>query len=105
MTESEKIALRKLKGLLQNKFKLVDIRLYGSKIHGTATAESDVDVMIELEEYNPQIESEIDEAVFQLNLEHDCFISAIIFGRREVEEGPLGESPIYKVIQKEGVLI
>ena len=105
MTESEKIALRKLKGLLQNKFELIDIRLYGSRIHGTATAESDVDVMIELEEYNPQIESEIDEAVFQLNLEHDCLISAIIFGRREVEEGPLGESPIYKVIQKEGVLI
>ena len=105
LTENEKIALRKLKEVLQNEYQLVDFRLYGSKIHGTATPESDIDIMIEIEEYTAQIESEIDEVVFQLNLEHDCFISAILFGRREIEEGPLGESPIYKVIQKEGVLI
>jgi len=61
--------------------------------------------MIELDEYTPLIESEIDEVVFQLNLEYDCFISTIIFGRREIEESPLDESPIYKVIQKEGVRI
>ena len=105
LRENEKNALTKLKQVLQEKYGLIDFRLYGSKIHGTATPESDIDIMIEIEEYTAQIESEIDEVVFQLNLEHDCFISAILFGRREIEEGPLGESPIYKVIQKEGVLI
>lgn len=105
LRENEKNALTKLKNVLQEKYELIDFRLYGSRVHGTATPESDIDVMIELEEYNPQIESEIDEVVFQLNLEHDCFISTILFGRRELEEGPLRESPIYKVIEKEGVRI
>ena len=105
LRENEKNALTKLKQVLQEKYGLIDFRLFGSKIHGTATPESDIDLMIEIEEYNPQIESEIDEVVFQLNLEHDCFISTILFGRKELEEGPLGESPIYKVIEKEGIRI
>jgi hypothetical protein len=34
---------------------------------------------------------------------HDAFISAVIFGKKEIEEGPLSESPIYKVCKREGV--
>jgi hypothetical protein len=30
-------------------------------------------------------------------------ISALVFGKDEIEEGPMSESPIYKVIQREGV--
>ena len=40
---------------------------------------------------------------YQINLEHDVFISALVFGKDELEEGPMSESPIYKVIQMEGV--
>jgi hypothetical protein len=36
-------------------------------------------------------------------LAHDCLISVVIFGRRELEEGALGESPLYKRILAEGV--
>ncbi len=103
--ENEKIALLKLKEALQEKFKLIDFRLFGSKAHGAATAESDIDVMIEIEDYNPVVESEIDDLVFKINLEHDCFISTVLFGREEIEEGPLSESPLYKVIKREGVRI
>ncbi len=103
--ENEKIALLKLKEALQEKFKLIDFRLFGSKANGAATAKSDIDVMIEIEDYNPVVESEIDDLVFKINLEHDCFISTVLFGREEIEEGPLSESPLYKVIKREGVRI
>jgi hypothetical protein len=39
----------------------------------------------------------------RINLEHDVFISALVFGKDELEEGPMSEAPIYKIIQKEGV--
>jgi len=38
-------------------------------------------------------------------LAYDCLISVVIFSRWEVEEGPLSESPLYKRILKEGVLL
>lgn len=41
----------------QNKEQLVDLRHYGSKFHGRATPESDIDVLIEMKGYPPLIES------------------------------------------------
>ena len=38
--------------------------------------------MIELAEYNSSIASEIDDIIFEINLAHDAFISAVIFGKR-----------------------
>jgi len=105
LLENEKNALKKLKKTLEERCGLIDFRVFGSKARGDAAPESDVDVMIEIEDYNPSTESAIDEIVFKINLEFDCFISAVIFGRRELEEGPLGESPLYRVIEKEGIAV
>jgi predicted nucleotidyltransferase len=103
--ENEKAALTRLKTVLSERFKLLDFRVYGSKARGEASTDSDIDVMVKLEKYTPEIESAIDNLVFDVNLAHDCFISVVIYSRKELEEGPLGESPLYKVIEKEGIAI
>ncbi|MBU0600711.1 nucleotidyltransferase domain-containing protein [bacterium] len=105
LKKNERIALRNLKEMLSQKFKIVDFRLFGSKARGEDTPESDIDVMVEVEKITSEIESQIDDIVFKINLEKDTFMSIIIFGRDEIEEGPMSESPIYKIIQKEGVQI
>jgi hypothetical protein len=38
----------------------------------------------------------------EINL-NEPFISTILFSKREIEEGPMSESPIFKTIQREGV--
>jgi predicted nucleotidyltransferase len=105
LLDSERTALAELKRKLEERFELIDFRIFGSKARGDAAPDSDIDVMIEIEDYTPVSESEIDDIVFKVNLEHDCFISVVIFGRREIEEGPLGESPLYRVIEREGVKV
>ncbi len=105
LPENERAALAKLKKALEERFGLIDFRIYGSKARGEAAPESDIDVMIEIEDYNPTTESAIDELVFKINIDNDCFISVVIFGRRELEEGPLGESPLYRVIEREGIKV
>jgi len=105
LTSLENKAVVELKETLKKKYRLLDFRIYGSKARGDATPDSDIDIMIELDEFTPAIESAIDDLVFDINLAHDCFISTIIFSKKELEEGPLGESPIYKRIEKEGVEI
>ena len=61
-------------------------------MRGEESPESDIDVMIEVENYTPEVEALIDELVFEINLNHDCLISAVIFGSKELHEGPLRES-------------
>ncbi len=54
---NEKKALKELQKSLQNNYGLVDFKLYGSKSIGTDQPESDLDVMIFLEDLSPEIES------------------------------------------------
>jgi hypothetical protein len=79
---------------LQNNYSPVDFRLYGSKSKGTDQPESELDVMIILEDLSPEFESEIDNLIFEINLKYDCLITSLYFSRYELEYGALFESPI-----------
>ncbi len=105
LNENEEKAVLSLKKLLKERFHILDFRIFGSKARGDASPDSDIDIMIEVEEYTSAVESAIDDLVYETNLAHDCFISTVIFGKRELEEGPLGESSLYKIIEKEGVRV
>lgn len=103
LSGNEEKALKELREELTAKYPVTDIRLYGSKARGEERPDSDLDVMIEIPDYDHAMVAEIDDIVYRINLEHDVFISALFFGRDELEEGPMSESPIYKIIQREGV--
>jgi predicted nucleotidyltransferase len=103
LAENEGRALKRLREELFAKYPIIDFRLYGSKARGEGRPDSDLDVMIELPDYDRAMVDEIDDIVYRINLEHDVFISALVFGKDELEEGPMSESPIYKVILREGV--
>ena len=103
ISPKEKQALAALRSELQDKYQIVDVKVFGSKARGTDTVESDLDVMIVLEDLSPAIESEIDDLIFEINIEYSCLITALFFGREELERGPLTESPVYKKILQEGI--
>ena len=100
---NEKKALDVLKTALTETYTLLDFKIYGSKAKGTDLPDSDLDVMIILEDHSATIESQIDDLIFDIKLKYDCFITAIYFSRKELEVGSLSESPIYKKIQQEGI--
>ena len=100
---NEKKALNALKIGLYKRYELIDLKIYGSKAKGFDTPESDLDVMVVLKNLTPLIESEIDDLIFEINIENDCLITAIFFDQEELEVGPLSESPIYKKITQEGI--
>jgi predicted nucleotidyltransferase len=103
LNENEKKAVEALKSRLEERFEVRDMRLFGSKVRGQAGPDSDVDIMIELPKRSLEIESEIDDIAFEVNLRNDSFITTIVFGQDELQQGPMKESPIYKTIRKEGI--
>jgi len=105
MKSNEQAALAELKKEIEKTHRLVDYRIFGSKARGDDSTESDIDVMVEVENYTSDIETLIDDLVFEINLEYDCLISVLIFGSNELQEGPLRQSPIYRSINREGVRI
>ena len=100
-----KKALSVLRASLLEKYSVLDLKLYGSKVKGTDVEGSDLDIMIVLEDFTTSVESEIDDLIFDINLNHDCLIIPLFFSREELEVGPLSESPIYKKILQEGITL
>ena len=103
ISPNEKEALKTLKARLLDSYRVLDLRIYGSKARGTDVEDSDLDIMIVIEDHSSSVESEIDDLVFEINLQYDCLITPLIFTRDELEGGPLAESPIYRKIQQEGI--
>jgi predicted nucleotidyltransferase len=103
LSENEERALKQLCDTLSARYSIIDIRLYGSRARGEGGPDSDLDVMIEIPDYDRSIADGIDDIIYRVNLEHDVFISALVFGRDELEDGPMSEAPIYKAIQREGI--
>jgi uncharacterized protein len=103
LADNEQRALKLLRGQLFGKYPIVDFRLFGSKARGEGKPDSDLDVMIEIPVNDAAIVADIDDIIYRINLDHDVLISAVIFGSDEIEDGPMSESPIYKVIQDEGI--
>jgi len=101
---NESKALNSLKIELNKRYDLLDLKIYGSKAKGLDTPDSDLDVMVVLKNLTPLIESEIDDLIFEINIENDCLITAIFFDQEELEVGPLSESPIYRKISQEGIV-
>ncbi|MCG2722048.1 MAG: nucleotidyltransferase domain-containing protein [Thermodesulfovibrionales bacterium] len=105
LSENERAAILRFKEVLTEKYNILDFCIFGSKARGDASPESDIDIMIEIEDYRPEIESKIRDIAFEINLDHDCLITTTIFSKKELEEGPLSESPLYKTIEMEGMRV
>lgn len=103
MKESDRAAVLALKQRLQQRFGQVELVLFGSKARGDDAPDSDIDVLIVLESVTARAESEIDDLIYDMDLAYDCVISAVVFSRRELAEGPLRQSPLLRVIEREGV--
>lgn len=105
LTENEQSALFQLKKMVSDHYHLRDFKLFGSKAQGLDVVGSDIDIMIELEEVTPEINAQIADLVFEINLANDCFISPVLFSSQELNQGPMDQSPLYRAIQKHGIAL
>ncbi len=82
------------------------IVLYGSQARGQATPESDVDMLILLtSEVSSQEQSRIHDRLYEIGLECDMVISAMIKSIPHWERPISKATPLYQAIQKEGILV
>jgi predicted nucleotidyltransferase len=103
LSDKEKKAIQELRSKLSKSYEIFDFRVFGSKVRGNDMTDSDIDIMILLEKIDPEIESEIDDMIFEINLKYDCLINTVFFSRVELDDGPYSESPIYKKAMNEGI--
>lgn len=102
---NEKEALIELRDILQQKYPISDIKLFGSKAKGVDNKESDLDVLIITDKMNWAIEKNLYEICFEISLKYDVLISPIIFTEEEVKNRFIKATPFYQNVEREGISI
>ena len=102
MTFEDKVGLvsKRFKQIIEKKYSILDIKLFGSAARGDISRSSDIDITVKLPKVNRAIEEELFDIAYDLELEHDCIIDVIVITEK------MGNSiPLYQNIEEEGITI
>ena len=102
MTNEYKIRLitKQFKQKIKKKYTILEMKLFGSSARLEQEKESDIDIMVKLPKVNREIEEDLFDMAYDLELEHDCQIDVIVWSEEFNHT-----IPFYKNIEKEGIAI
>jgi predicted nucleotidyltransferase len=100
---NERAALAELKSGLARQFKLVELRLFGSKARGDSNSESDIDVLIVLEDCDWETRKAVSALCFETSLEYDVVIIPVVYTRAKRDSPFTRATPFYLSVAREGV--
>jgi predicted nucleotidyltransferase len=93
-----------LKREISRKYVLIAMRVFGSTARGDRSAESDIDVFVHLPRVNRDIEEDLFDIAYGIELKYDCLIDLIILGDENLTN--MRDQPsIYRNMMKEGIAV
>ena len=103
MTAEDQEIAQELRQRLAHGVKVEEFRVFGSRVRGEATPDSDLDIYLVVTELTPALRRWIDEIAWEVGFERDRVISTLVTTRRELEQGPFGAQPVLRTIEREGI--
>lgn len=106
LTQQLQDALLTARDRITAEFTVDSIVLFGSVARGTADQESDVDLLIVLNEQpDHKVRNRISHLLFEINLEYDTNLTCLVVDRQSWEYGLFSVLPIHTAIKREGIAI
>jgi hypothetical protein len=106
MKALDQIIVARFKEKVSERLALRQIILFGSRAKGDADPDSDMDVIVVLEDpVDRQAEDWVSECAWQAGFEHGVVVAPITFGRKEWEEGPERYSLLALAAERDGVTL
>ena len=105
LTPNELAALRKLKATLARDFPLVELRLFGSKARGDSDKESDIDVLVVLEEYDWDTRMAVVDLCTDISIDYGVLLVPVLYSRAEYGSDLTKITPFYQAVAREGLPI
>lgn len=106
LTDSDRAIIQEFKdGLDERGVRFHEIIAYGSRARGDATSESDLDLLVVVEDKSPETRDAIENCAWQVGFDREIYIQPVIKRRKDIEEGPEYESLFMIAIREDGVRV
>lgn len=99
----ERNIIEKFKHLLSKKTQVDQIVLFGSRARGDAAPDSDMDILVIVDNPTDEIEEYISTCAWEAGFEDGMVIVPVVFAKKDWETGPEKFSLLAQAIEKEGV--
>jgi uncharacterized protein len=83
--------------------KVLALNLFGSKATGRDTPESDIDVLVLVDEASVALEDEVLRIAFDINLAHDVYISPRVVGKATIEDPVWANTMFIRAAVRNGI--
>lgn len=80
-----------------------DIRLFGSKLRGDDTPDSDIDVLVIVSRLDRGVRDAVIDVAFDVNLRHDVYISPRVIPEHVFRDPVWKLTPFIQTLEREGV--
>ena len=103
MTKEDRKIFKEFTDRVHERFSDARVWAFGSRARGTATWESDFDMLIVLSEVDQTIDRWIRNIAWEVGFENARVITTILLDKVQFENGPMSESAIVDNILREGI--
>lgn len=105
LTEAEQQALVRFKNALEPLLgeNLLSLRLFGSRVRGEGTEESDLDVLVVVQKKNRALCRRIVEESLEVDLAYGTNLAPTILSAEEYRQNQESGTPFYQNIERESV--
>ncbi len=104
MKDIERSILEKFRSLLLERVQVYKIILFGSRARGDAQEDSDMDVLVILDEpITPGVRDAVSDCAWEAGFDAGVVVASVAFTREEWEEGPEYYSPFAESVRSEGI--
>ncbi len=105
LAPNEQAAIRRYIAGIRERFPegVLSVTLFGSKARGDASAESDIDLLVLVDEESREIRSELWRIASDVSLEHNVVLSVRVFAQSRWAETRRIRLPLYRAIVADGI--
>ncbi len=103
MNDQDKQLLRHLTKRIRKKYPNAQVRAFGSRARGDASADSDFDVCIILETMTPEDRRIVSDIAWEIGFDANTLVSTIVFSKTEFLQQQRPGNPLITNILREGI--
>lgn len=99
----DRSVLEKFAATIRRDFPDAEIWAFGSRVRGNASADSDLDVCVVVDNFNEAVDKKIIEAAWETGFDNDIVISTVTYSKQDFRNGAVSSSPFIKSILLTGI--
>jgi predicted nucleotidyltransferase len=105
LTANERAAISEYAEQIRNRYpeRVFSVTLFGSKARGDADTESDIDLLVLVDEESNSFRSELWRIASDVSLEHNVVLSVRVYARVRWAESRRMRLPLYRAIVADGI--